>query len=195
VWKDADMWSIGVIVFLLVHGYPPFNDEKEEEIFNKIRNIFADPNARLYSWYVPPGYKVVFYHTDPTSDTLDNVTASKGYYISGPNELIVDACVEKLNLANGETFFDYLDGGGGTRPRPDRPSCLLAWCGACDSAIPSPVPEQVGCQSSQEKKHCPAVEHMPPTSSSFGSATSLTCGSACVQRTNRSFLEQILRTR
>jgi calcium-dependent protein kinase len=37
IWKCADMWSVGVIVFLLVHGYPPFNHEKEEEIFARIR--------------------------------------------------------------------------------------------------------------------------------------------------------------
>jgi len=37
VWKAADMWSIGVIVFLLVHGYPPFNGEQQEQIFHKIR--------------------------------------------------------------------------------------------------------------------------------------------------------------
>lgn len=37
VWKAADMWSIGVIVFLLVHGYPPFNGEKQEQIFQKIK--------------------------------------------------------------------------------------------------------------------------------------------------------------
>lgn len=37
VWKASDMWSIGVIVFLFVHGYPPFNGEKQEQIFQKIK--------------------------------------------------------------------------------------------------------------------------------------------------------------
>jgi len=37
VWKASDMWSIGVIVFLLVHGYPPFNGEQQDQIFHKIR--------------------------------------------------------------------------------------------------------------------------------------------------------------
>jgi len=31
------LWSIGVIIFLLVHGYPPFNGESQEQIFHKIR--------------------------------------------------------------------------------------------------------------------------------------------------------------
>jgi len=37
IWKASDMWSIGVIVFLLVHGYPPFNGEQQDQIFHKIR--------------------------------------------------------------------------------------------------------------------------------------------------------------
>jgi len=37
IWKAADMWSIGVIVYLLVHGYPPFNGDMQEAIFRKIR--------------------------------------------------------------------------------------------------------------------------------------------------------------
>jgi hypothetical protein len=36
-WKASDMWSIGVVVFLLVHGYPPFNDHDEDKIFAKIK--------------------------------------------------------------------------------------------------------------------------------------------------------------
>jgi calcium-dependent protein kinase len=37
VWKAADMWSVGVIVFLLVCGYPPFNGDSQEKIFKKIK--------------------------------------------------------------------------------------------------------------------------------------------------------------
>jgi calcium-dependent protein kinase len=37
VWKAADMWSVGVIIFLLVCGYPPFNGESQERIFKKIK--------------------------------------------------------------------------------------------------------------------------------------------------------------
>lgn len=37
IWKAADMWSVGVIIFLLVCGYPPFNGESQDEIFYKIR--------------------------------------------------------------------------------------------------------------------------------------------------------------
>ena len=37
VWKAADMWSIGVILFLLVCGFPPFNGDSQEKIFRKIK--------------------------------------------------------------------------------------------------------------------------------------------------------------
>jgi len=37
VWKAADMWSLGCIVFILVCGYPPFNGDSQERIFKKIR--------------------------------------------------------------------------------------------------------------------------------------------------------------
>ena len=37
VWKAADMWSLGVIVFLLVCGFPPFNGDSQEKIFRKIK--------------------------------------------------------------------------------------------------------------------------------------------------------------
>jgi len=37
VWKAADMWSVGIIIFLFVCGYPPFNGDNQERIFSHIR--------------------------------------------------------------------------------------------------------------------------------------------------------------
>mmetsp|Transcript_11081 Transcript_11081/g.23390 ORF Transcript_11081/g.23390 Transcript_11081/m.23390 type:complete len:527 (-) Transcript_11081:700-2280(-) len=34
----ADMWSIGVIVYVLLGGYPPFLEQNQNELFRKIRN-------------------------------------------------------------------------------------------------------------------------------------------------------------
>jgi calcium-dependent protein kinase len=36
MWKASDMWSIGVIAFLLTHGRPPFNGENNQAIFSRI---------------------------------------------------------------------------------------------------------------------------------------------------------------
>lgn len=34
---QADMWSLGVIVFILLGGYPPFADKNQRDLFRKIR--------------------------------------------------------------------------------------------------------------------------------------------------------------
>jgi calcium/calmodulin-dependent protein kinase I len=35
--RPADMWSVGVIVFILLGGYPPFYDTVQKELFRKIK--------------------------------------------------------------------------------------------------------------------------------------------------------------
>jgi calcium/calmodulin-dependent protein kinase I len=35
--KAVDMWSIGVITYILLGGYPPFHDENQKNLFKKIK--------------------------------------------------------------------------------------------------------------------------------------------------------------
>lgn len=35
--KRCDLWSLGVITYLLLIGFPPFNGVNDLEVFNKIR--------------------------------------------------------------------------------------------------------------------------------------------------------------
>lgn len=35
--ESCDMWAIGVITYILLSGYPPFNADTEMQLFNKIR--------------------------------------------------------------------------------------------------------------------------------------------------------------
>lgn len=35
--QSADMWSVGVIIYVLICGYPPFVDENQSVLFQKIR--------------------------------------------------------------------------------------------------------------------------------------------------------------
>jgi serine/threonine protein kinase len=46
--QSADMWSVGVIIFLLLSGSPPFVDDDQSELFRKIRT--ADWKFRGEEW-------------------------------------------------------------------------------------------------------------------------------------------------
>ena len=35
--QSVDMWSIGVIIYILLGGYPPFHDENQRRLFRKIK--------------------------------------------------------------------------------------------------------------------------------------------------------------
>jgi len=44
--NEVDMWSVGVIIYILLSGYPPFYDESPPKIFKKITEVkydFDDP--------------------------------------------------------------------------------------------------------------------------------------------------------
>ena len=40
--KPVDMWSIGVITFILIGGYPPFDDDNQRKLFKKIKKADFD---------------------------------------------------------------------------------------------------------------------------------------------------------
>lgn len=46
--KSCDMWSIGVIAYVLLWGYPPFYGDDNEEIFQKIETV--DFNYPVEDW-------------------------------------------------------------------------------------------------------------------------------------------------
>lgn len=65
--KHADMWSIGVIMFVMLFGHPPFSGRSHEELFARIRHGF-DPRVR-------PGYGAHFPEAVPASDAARRLVA------------------------------------------------------------------------------------------------------------------------
>ena len=55
----VDLWSAGVVLFILLGGYPPFYDENEPALFSQIRRgqfSFDDPvwDSVSERWAVDP---------------------------------------------------------------------------------------------------------------------------------------------
>lgn len=40
--KRCDLWAMGVITFILLAGYPPFNGDTTAEVFKKIKTCDYD---------------------------------------------------------------------------------------------------------------------------------------------------------
>lgn len=114
-------------------------------------NIFSKSTDRLYSWFCPPQYIMVFYTADPTKQRREQAAAG-GYLLVPPNTVQPNACAAMQPLTNGGTFFTY---SGSENPA----QCVAAWCGCGRSSTP-----QVDdfCKSPIPYRTCPALQHNAP---------------------------------
>lgn len=63
--EACDMWSFGVVMFVMLFGYPPFHAENDNDIFNLILNGFAP--------IVKKGYRAHFPMAIPCSDAAKDL--------------------------------------------------------------------------------------------------------------------------
>jgi calcium/calmodulin-dependent protein kinase (CaM kinase) II len=50
--KPVDMWAVGVILYILLVGYPPFWDEDQHRLYAQIKSGCYDVNLFLFSFLV-----------------------------------------------------------------------------------------------------------------------------------------------
>ena len=58
--KKADMWSVGVLFYILITGYPPFDGKTNEELYEKI--CAAEFTFSGREWDQFPEAKNLIYH-------------------------------------------------------------------------------------------------------------------------------------
>ncbi|WEW59303.1 Cell cycle serine/threonine-protein kinase cdc5/MSD2 [Emydomyces testavorans] len=52
--QKVDIWSLGVIFFAMLTGFPPFQSKTQEEIYKKVRNLaYAWPKDTVCANYIP----------------------------------------------------------------------------------------------------------------------------------------------
>jgi hypothetical protein len=126
---------------------------------NPANNVFSTNDARLYSWYAPPGYSIYFFKLNPMTHTRDQCAAG-GYLKTDSNQLMVDACLSNAKLSDGSAFFFY----GSNDPyfgTPQPPSCLQAYCSCGLDQTFSAGPSY--CQETTKSINpCPGTTHQAP---------------------------------
>lgn len=79
-------------------------------------STLSPPNLRNFmSWFIPPGYKAIFFRKDPTKTIPEN----NAHLIQDEGSVMVDSCVQDIRLSDGENLFSHGIGGPGETPLSD----------------------------------------------------------------------------
>jgi len=74
------MWSVGVITYVLLVGYPPFMDEKQQELFRKIRS--GEYDFPMEDWGVISGEAIELIKGLLVVDPQQRLTAAEALRMS-----------------------------------------------------------------------------------------------------------------
>jgi len=99
--ESVDMWSVGIVLFVLLVGYPPFMDDNQKILFRKIR--LGDFKYLEEDWMdISPGARDLI-DAFLTVDPLNRITASEALQHEWISELDDDdlSCNE-LDLSVSE---------------------------------------------------------------------------------------------
>jgi len=161
-----------------VNVLPGGQDQKGNVPTGFTGNIFSDGSARLFSFFIPENFYIVFYRGNPMTQTRDLAAAQGVLQING-NTVIPNACIDTPTLTNGlpfmtpvaaqctscssgccrfdTTFNQCVDAGSFCNDFND---CREAFCGACGNS--GAVPQGDTCIKGGTYRSCPAVYHNAP---------------------------------
>ena len=160
-----------------VNVLPGGSNETGSIPLNFTGNIFSNADARLFSWFVPEKFYMVFYRGNPMIMTRDAASAMGSLKIDA-NTVEPNACITNPTLSNGSPFFTTIphECTGCGAPccwiDPQFNLCLPYDCGSetfescreayCGCGKTGPVPQGDTCRDGGVYKSCPAVYHNTP---------------------------------
>lgn len=104
--EKCDIWSLGVILHILLSGYPPFAGNSEQDIFSKIHSI--EPNFSLKGWQKISKEAIFLIKSMLNKDPKMRPTAAEVFQSpwlqNYRNNLLPDTIISSKTLENLSSF-------------------------------------------------------------------------------------------
>ncbi|GAA0162211.1 hypothetical protein LIER_18353 [Lithospermum erythrorhizon] len=131
----ADIWSCGVILFVLLAGYLPFSDPNIMELYRKI----ARGDIRYPQWFPQEVRKLLRKILDPNPSTrmtvaelMENNWFKMGFKQYNPSQIVSDLSLESPRSVldcqeNSDEWYENQKPEGETNENSMKPTCLNAF--------------------------------------------------------------------